>query len=278
VAFDRDRCTLLAAGIAYYALFSFIPLTTLMLALVGFLVRDPASRLDALDWLLRAMPLQAAEGQNLVLDSLRAISAQTAALSITGLLGLIWTASGMLGAIRSSLNIVWKATPARGFLGDRVRDVCAVIAVASFLVLSMASTMLVNLSPSASAPGQAAGTTTATWIWTLVRLLVPVVVTFIGCALTYRYVPNVKHGFRDVWPGALLATTLFELTKHAFVVFADLSTRYHALYGVLGGVMLFMLSTYIAGVLLLIGAEFTHEYERFRIAPAGDQPSPGSQR
>jgi membrane protein len=267
-AFQQDHCTLLAAGIAYYALFSFIPLATLMLALLGFVVRDPASRQLALDRILLTLPLQAGEGQNLVLDSLRSVSAQAGALSITGFLGLFWTASGMFDAIRTSLHVAWKVTPAPSFFRDRVRDACAVAAVGLLLIVSMAGTVVVHLPPLASLPAGAAVPIFAPRASTLVGVLGTLLITYAGFALTYRHVPNVRHGFRDVWPGALLATLLFEMSKHAFVVYAGLSAGSHELYGLLGGVMLFMLWTYTAGIIVLIGAEFTCEYERSRITPA----------
>jgi uncharacterized BrkB/YihY/UPF0761 family membrane protein len=51
---------LLAAAIAYYVLFSFIPLVTLMLAIFGFIMRDPQSQQSALDRLFQTLPV----GQN----------------------------------------------------------------------------------------------------------------------------------------------------------------------------------------------------------------------
>jgi membrane protein len=266
-AFQQDSCTMLAAGIAYYALFSFIPLATLLLALLGFLVRDPASRQLALDRILHALPLQSAQGQNLVLDSLRAVASQAGGLSIAGGLGLYWAASGLFGAIRTSLHIVWRVRPSPSFLADRFRDACAVVVVGLLLMVSMAGTLMAHL-----VPANAAAPVTAPWVLVLAGIFVSAVVSFIGFTLTYWHVPRVRHDFFDVWPGALLAMILFELSKHAFALYASLSAGYRALYGLLGGVMLFMMWTYTASLILLIGAVLTCEYERSRVKGDGGGP------
>ena len=63
---------------------------------------------------------------------------------------------------------------------------------------------------------------------------------------------------------ALLATVLFELSKHGFAFYVSHFNSFQAVYGVLGGVMLFMLWTYIASIILLIGAEFASEVKKGR--------------
>src|SRR5947207_5353329 len=97
---------------------------------------------------------------------------------------------------------------------------------------------------------------------TALGVLLPAVLSFTAFLLLYREMPNVRHRTSDVWPGALLATVLFELSKHGFAFYVSHFNNYQAVYGVLGGVMLFMLWAYLAAVILLIGAEFASEFEK----------------
>ena len=50
--FGNDHCTLLAAAIAYNVLFAFIPLVTLLIAILGMFLRDPVSQQGAVDRVL----------------------------------------------------------------------------------------------------------------------------------------------------------------------------------------------------------------------------------
>jgi membrane protein len=261
--FSEDHGTLLAAAVAYYVLFSFIPLVTLTLAVFGFVVRDPQAQQNALDRIFQAIPLD----HNVLFDSIRTVAGQSGSLSLIGLVGLVWASSGMFGAIRSALDIAWGAEPRHGFLRQKLVDIFAALGLGILMVISMAATILSHFLQTLSSQS---GTLLAGPLQTAVTvaaLLIPALISFAVFLLIYREVPNVRHRTSDVWPGALLATVLFEVSKHGFAYYVSHFNNYQAVYGVLGGVMLFMLWTYLAAIILLLGAEFASEYEKGRHHP-----------
>lgn len=271
--FGEDHCTLLAAAISYYVLFSFIPLVTFLIAIFGFVMRDPQLQQNAVERVLQLMPLQAGSGDNLVLDSIRNVSRQSGTLTVIGLIGLIWASSGIFGAIRDALNIAWGAKGKRGFLMDKLLDVGAVLGLALLFGFSLAGTVVLHSLQTLSA--QQPGTLSFQSVLTVAGLLLPAVVSFVAFLMLYRYVPNVRHGIGDVWPGAALAAVLFEIVKHGFAFYVAHFNRYQALYGALGAVMLFMLWTYLSSIILLIGAEFASAFEAGRHGrPFREEPTP----
>jgi membrane protein len=90
----------------------------------------------------------------------------------------------------------------------------------------------------------------------------PGLLSFIVFMLIYRYVPNAPASFRDVWPGALLAAVLFEVLKNVFAIYIANFNNYDVAYGALGGILLFLMWTYLTSNILLIGAELASEYPR----------------
>jgi len=258
--FSDDHCMLLAAGIAYYVLFAFIPLMTLALAIFGFIMRDPQAQQGALDRSLQAMPLS----EHLIIDSIRSASAQSGTLSLIGLIGLIWASSGMFGAVRSALNIAWDVEPKHGFVRQQLLDVGAALGLGILMGVSMAGTILAHFIHTLSLQSGSVLAGRLQTLFPIAGVLLPAMVSFVAFLLIYREVPNVQHRTSDVWPGALLATVLFELSKHGFAFYVSHFNSYRAIYGVLGGVMLFMLWTYVAAIILLIGAEFVSEFEKGR--------------
>jgi membrane protein len=262
--FNDDHCMLLAAAIAYYVLFSFIPLMTLMLALFGLIMRDPQSQQGALDHILETMPL----GKNVVFDSIRVVSGHRGTLSLIGLVMLVWGSGGMFGAVRTALNITWKVERHQGFIRQQVFDVGAMIGLGILMVASLAGTILVHFLQALSLHSGADLSRTLQIALTVSGVLLPAMISFVAFLLIYREVPNVHHRTSDVWAGALLATVLFELSKQGFALYVSHFNSFQAVYGVLGGVMLFMLWTYIASIILLIGAEFASELKK------GPQPRP----
>ena len=80
----------------------------------------------------------------------------------------------------------------------------------------------------------------------------------------YKFIPNTKTYWRYVWPGAVLAAVLFEVGKGLFVFYVDNFADYQRIYGSLGSVVVLLGWTYVSSFILIVGAEFSSEYERMR--------------
>ena len=260
--FGDDHCTLLAAGIAYHVLFAFIPLITLLIAVFGFVVRDPGAQQSAADRVLQLLPMQAGTGDNnLILTTIRSVSAQSGTLTLIGVLGLIWSSAGIIGTVRDSLNIVWGVTTKRSFLAGALFDMGGVIGLGLLFALSLGGTIFLHgLQTSPLLAGTVAGGAGLKLV-ELLAYVAPALISWLAFTLIYRYVPHVEHGVGDVIVGALFAAVLFELCKHGFAWYVSHFNRYQVLYGALGGVMLFMLWTYLSALVMLFGAEIAAESE-----------------
>jgi len=257
--FGDDHCSLLAAAISYHVLFAIIPLMTLLLAILGMFVRDPASQQAMTE---RVLPLASGLGSNnLVLASLRAISNQTQTLTIIGVLGLIWSSAGIFGTLRSALDIAWDATSKRSFIADTLLNLGALIGLAVLFALSLGGTIFVSMLQTPGALSIPLVSGLSQTVLTVLGYALPALFTFIAFLVLYRYIPDVRHGVGDVVGGALLATVLFEALKFGFAWYVAHMSRYQSLYGALGGVMLFMLWTYLSALVMLFGAEIAAESE-----------------
>ena len=82
--------------------------------------------------------------------------------------------------------------------------------------------------------------------------------------MIYKFIPNTKTYWRYVWPGAVLAAVLFEVGKGLFLSYLDTFANYQRVYGSLGSVVVLLTWTYASSFILLVGAEFSSEYERMR--------------
>ncbi len=199
---------------------------------------------------------------NVVIDTIRGVSDVSGALTIVGLVGMAWSASAMFGAIRKSLNIAWDTDVHRPVVQQKLIDLGMVLGLGILLGASVAGTAALrtlqtlsdeNLGPLSEGTG---------FFWSVLPFFLPAVFSFTVFMLMYRYVPNVITSFRDVWPGALLATVLFEALKNAFAIYIANFSNYAGAYGALGGILLFLLWTYLTSNILLVGAELASEYPR----------------
>ena len=271
--FGDDHCTLLAAAIAYNVLFAFIPLVTLLIAILGMFLRDPASQQSAVDRVLQMLPIQPGAGNDsLILSTIRSVSGQAGTLSVIGLLGLIWSSAGIFGAVRAALNIVFDSDRHRGFLSGALHDVSGVIGLGILFLLSLAGTIFVHaLTSNLISPTFAGGAGLSALA--LIGYVVPALLSWLAFTVLYRYVPDVDHRAGDVLLGGLVAAVLFEILKHGFAWYVSHFARYQSLYGALGGVMLFMLWTYLSALVMLWGAEIAAESERIGGHTTGREPA-----
>lgn len=78
---------------------------------------------------------------------------------------------------------------------------------------------------------------------------------FTSLVMLYYYGTNVKQRFRNVAPGALMATVLFFVTLMGFQYYIKKFNYYDLLYGSVGLVMIMMIFVYINVLLIMIGFE-----------------------
>jgi membrane protein len=98
-------------------------------------------------------------------------------------------------------------------------------------------------------------------VFSVLDILVSIGVITLLFAAIYKFLPDVKITWRDVWPGALLTSILFVIAKFLLGLYLGKSDP-GSTYGAAGSIILIMLWVSYAGVILLFGAEFTRVYIR----------------
>jgi membrane protein len=260
--FSADNCPQLAAAISYYVLFSIVPLLILLVSVFGFVVRDNDIQQEVIDQVMEATPLEQREGENLVSDTLQGVSRVSGALTIVGVLGMAWSSSAMFGAVRRGLNTVWKADMPRPIVQQKLIDLAMMAGLGLLLAASIAGTTGLRIIRELSDEALGPLSTGTSIFWSLLPFVLPGVISLAVFVLIYRYVPNAPNRLGDLWPGALLATVLFETMKNGFALYVAKFNNYDLIYGSLGAAMLFLLWTYLTANILLLGAELSYQYGR----------------
>jgi membrane protein len=99
-------CSTIAAAISCHVLFSIFPLGVLLVSVLGLVLQDDHLRQEATDALVAALPLTQGADADLA-KAIDGIAAPTSAVGLISLAGLLWSASGMMGSIRTGLNAAW---------------------------------------------------------------------------------------------------------------------------------------------------------------------------
>ncbi len=211
---------------------------------------------------------------NLVAETVRGVVSASGPLSVISFILLAYSATGLFGAIRRSLNFIWDVPVRRAFVRGKLVDL---MLLAGSIGLLLVFSLSIALTATLRALGEERGGWDGELLSNVMSFLLPWFVTFLFCVLAYRYGPRVRNRVGDIWLGAALAATGLEILKFGYGIYVANFSSYDALYGALGGVLLFMLLIYFAGYVFYFGAEVAAEYPRVRRGEydetASDEPS-----
>lgn len=255
VNFVEDRCTVLAAAISYFALFSLFPLALLVAAVFGIVLRDPEVQQSVLNGIVDALPIEAPS----IANSLRGLADLGPTLSVVALFGTLWTASALASAVRNALDIVFDVRQPRALLQAKVLDYVILLGVGLLFLTSLALTTAWRIAQAQADARWGLLDGNLRWLWDLGAIVIPAVMTFFMFILLYRAMPRGRTRLLHLWPGALLAAVAFEVAKSLFATYVAHFTNYDVIYGSLGGVIALLFWVYVSANILLYGAEVSAE-------------------
>lgn len=261
-AFMQDRATIYAAGLAYYTVFSLAPLLVFVVTVAGFFIgRSAASE----QIIVQLGLIVGAELGGFLEELLDALNDQSSAGTITAvsLIGLLFGATGIFNQIKNSVNILWGLVPrrprgARGYLQMARSRAIPFLMVFLFGLLLSAVVLIDTVLGLVQSRLAVFFPELAAALPSLGRILVPAL-TLVTFVLIYKLLPDARVRWRDLWPGALLATLLFLVGRLLLVFFLDYSNTGSA-FGAAGSLVVLLVWVFFSANLLLLGAEFVKLY------------------
>jgi len=249
-----------AAAIAYYTLFSVFPLTLLLISLGSFVLNSQQAQEAALTAVGTYLPF----ATELVQRNIERVLELRGTASVIGVVGFIWAASGVFGSLSRAINLAWDLERPRPAWAERALAAGLVLLVALLFSLSLFSTAafevverLARLLPSDTPISGLS-------LIDLASTGLPYIFTVLLFSFLYTVLPSTRVAWTEVLPGALLASVVWEVAKNGFTIYLGSFATYNLVYGSLGAVIALLLWSYISGLIILLGAEFTVQYARRR--------------
>jgi membrane protein len=241
-----DRAPNLAVLLAWGTLNTLFPLVLGILAIAGFVLRDP-QRLDQLtSTLFAVLPQEAASTLTNILTTTRD-SAGTA--SVISILLLLFTGSNFFANMQMVFNLAYHV-PDRNFLMQRVVALVMLVIVTALLLISTTAYGLgsaMGSLPIAVPVGPVLGR--------LIGWSVSIVSAVLMFVLLYKILPNKPQGWKQTLPGALAASVLFFVILQLFPLYLALFGKSFQAYAAFGVFLLLMFWLYLLGLIVVVGAE-----------------------
>jgi membrane protein len=249
--FADDGCPQLAASIAYHVLFSIFPLAIVVAAITGVVLNATGSRATVVDTIVSNVPLSPS-GDDQLRTLLLGATGNLSAVGLVGFVGLVYSGSGMMAALRAALNGAWDAVETRPYLRGKLVDLGLVALVSPFGAVSLGLTIALRFVGAGSGIAWAPS------------LLGPLVLAFCVVLFLFRVVPAADVRLRDAWVPALFVAVAFMGAENLFALYVGHFGNYNAVYGSLGAVIAFMFFVYLVSEVFLLGAEAASEWPRVR--------------
>jgi membrane protein len=256
----------LAAQQAYYFFFALFPALLFVIAVASFFPLQ--GLIDNI--VVMVGRIAPADVVKILTDSIVGLSKQNSGGILTfAFFVTIWSSSGAMVSIITTLNAAYDVTESRPWWKSRVTAIALTVGIAVFILAAM---FLIVAGPTLAETLAARMRLGPAFKWTWWVLQWPVVFVFIvsGIGLIYYFAPDVEQDWIWITPGSILATVLWIGISLALKLYYQMMPNANAAYGTIGGVMVLMLWFYVSGLALLLGAELNAEIEH--ASPYGKEP------
>ena len=247
---SEDDLTHMAAGVAYYALFSIFPLVIGMITVFSYFLEPEQIQANISGAIGGFLP----GSEQFVQDNIEGILNLRSALGLFSFLGLLWSGSAMMGALDRAINRAWDIHNDRPFYIGKPRHILMVISVGIMFPISMSSAAIVRTAqelPTLNFPVVGFVIDNVGYIILQGMSFVLMLMIFL---MMYKMVPNTKTYWRYVWPGALVAAILFETSKNLFILYLEQFASYQNVYGSVAPVIVLLFWAYVSSFIVLMGA------------------------
>ena len=248
----------MAASLAYFATLSLFPLIALQLMAIVSLDDSGQAR----DVFIGALAYYFPTSEALIRQAINSMLSASLAISVISVVSLLIGANGIFSSANRAVGRIFEQT---GFsivsmTKATFRQTVIATLLAILFLFSVGLTVALH-----AAIGFSHGLIEATGGFSISLLIVlgvasaaiPLLATtsiFIG---VYRYLPNTAVQWRESAFGAIIAVTLFELTKHLFLWLGNILAQRSVIYGPLASFVLLLIWLFVSGLVFLYGIALT---------------------
>ena len=244
---------LAAAGTAYFAFFSFFPLTLLIVAVASRWFDPLWVENEIITQLEFVIPgITRLLGENLI-----KVVQSRGSITTTALLILVWSGSTLFSIVARVMDSICEGRDTRSTLRYRGIALLFVIALSiiilPLLVISTWVTPLIESFLPNIPYFLLSGST----------FLVSALISIMLFGLLYRFLPHNSPAWRDIWIAAISAGFLWELAKRFFINYiTSFLTSSNLVYGSVSTIIAFLTWVHLSGLIFFFGAYLGKGYRR----------------
>ncbi|MBN3817252.1 YihY/virulence factor BrkB family protein [Paraburkholderia sp. Se-20369] len=253
--FSSDRCTTMAASIAFYSAFSLAPMLVMVIAVAGWFYGDDAARGQVFEQTRQLIGNDAAASVQSIVQNAHRSGERGGLATLISFAALAFGASATFASLNTALSVIWPATEKRW---SSVLGLVRVRLISFGLVLGVAFLLIVSLVL------DAAIAFVGMWLWgrspylaitDVVQFFVGIAVLAAAFAALMKFLPDARVAWRDAAIGGSVSAILFSGGKKLFALYLAHAGTASA-FGAAGSFAVLLMWLYFSAAVLLLGAEF----------------------
>lgn len=256
------------AALAYFAVFSFIPMIVIIISLLGIFFGEDAISGEVYSKLKGFLGSKASlQVQNLI--KVQHINRDSFLTTIVGFVVLFFTASRMFNQIHNSLNSIWdiKSKPKNGIIYFLVKNVSSI-----FLIIVLFFLIFISTSATSFIHKYTEGFYYIKKFSFIYEYLITYLSISLMYAIMYTFFADAKVYWKAALLGGLFTSVLFLIGKAGIVIYIS-NTNFNSAFGSASVLALFMIWVFYISQSIFLGASFVKVYSDYlgvKITPNSD--------
>ena len=251
--FHEDRILYYSGYLSYVTLLSMVPLLAVIFSLLSILPFFEKLKEEVEEFVFRNF---VPELGDVLQEQILSFVDNATRMTPFGLIVLIVVALLLLSSIDHTLNQIWRVGKNRGII----------LSYSIYIVVLISSPVLLGTGLAANSYLVSLGGIEEGSHYSAIKLILSsmhFLGSFLFFLLLYIVVPHTKVHFWSAVFGALIATSLFELSKSGFALYFIHFPVYQAIYGALAVIPLLFVWVFISWVVVLVGAQISASLDGF---------------
>ncbi|RXV69459.1 YihY/virulence factor BrkB family protein [Burkholderia stabilis] len=253
--FSSDRCSAMAAGIAFFSAFSLAPMLVMVIAVAGWFYGDDAARGQVFEQAHQLIGNDAAASIQTIVQNAHRAGERGGLATLISFAALAIGASATFASLSAALSVIWPATENRwssmlGLVRVRLISFGLVLGVAFLLIVSLVLDTAITFVGT-----WLLGNSPYVVVTNLVQFFVGIAVLAAAFAALMKFLPDARVAWRDAAIGGIVSAILFSGGKKLFALYLAHAGTASA-FGAAGSFAVLLMWLYFSAVVLLLGAEF----------------------
>jgi membrane protein len=260
ISWFTDDAPSMGAAIAFYSLFAIAPILLIVIWVAGAFIGPDVVQAQILAQMRNLLGDHGTAAVGALLTSAR-YSAQAQYSTAAEIVTLLIGASSVFAELQNALNRIWRTAPVIS-AGRGLWHLIRVRLLSLGFILIVGFLLLVSLIAAAAFDVVGSWFGLAAERHQLVyalNVMADFAMTTVLFAAIYKYIPEERTAWGDVWVGALVTAGLFTAGKLLIVVYLG-KIAVTSAYGIAGSFLVLLLWVYYSAQIFLLGAEFSRNY------------------